>query len=123
MTIGACSPPWSSSVSASTLVDSASPGRKLVDSLFSASEYFPGRFAAPEPSRTRRHTASTTHLARRPAENVSKRDTGGRFLGGAGRCGDLRAYGAAGCGDRPEPRTWLRPTHRIEDDPAVPARI
>src|SRR5215207_4368095 len=33
---------------ASTSVDSASPGRKLVDSLFSASVYLPGRFAAPD---------------------------------------------------------------------------
>src|SRR5215218_1591043 len=75
ITIGACSPPSSSSTMPSTLVDSASPGRNVVDSLFSASEYLPGRFAAPEASSAIRQTARTVNFALRPAANVRYRDT------------------------------------------------
>jgi hypothetical protein len=57
-------------VTASALVDSASPGRNDVDSFFSASENFPGRFAAPMPTIAMIQTAKTTHLARRPAGNA-----------------------------------------------------
>jgi hypothetical protein len=70
ITIGACSPPCSSSVMASAFVDSASPGRNDVDSLFSASLYFPGRFAPNETKRNTSATASTTHFAVRPAATV-----------------------------------------------------
>src|SRR5687768_4372583 len=74
ITIGACSPPCSSSAMPSTLVDSASAGRNVVDSLFSASLYLPGRLAAPEATSATRASASTTHFAVRPAGNVRKRD-------------------------------------------------
>src|SRR5687767_6910539 len=70
ITIGACSPPCSSSVMASALVDSASPGRNDVDSLFSASLYLPGRLAPNETNRKTSAVASTTHFAVRPAATV-----------------------------------------------------
>src|SRR3712207_63317 len=66
MTVGAVSPPWISSVTASAFVDSASPGRKDVDSFFSASLNFSG---SPRPTVAKiaaNQTAQTTHLARRP---------------------------------------------------------
>src|SRR5215207_9063574 len=76
----------------STSVDSASPGRKLVDSLFSASLYLPGRFAA-----------TTTNFALRPAGTVRMRVTGellqgrGPFLPGSEQRGELCRLG-----DRPQ---------------------
>src|SRR5215207_11456435 len=94
MTIGACSPPCSSSEMASTSVDSASPGRKLVDSLFSASVYLPGRFAAPDANSATRQMASTMNLAVRPAGTVRKRDTGKLLWGGEGTRGFYRAASA-----------------------------
>src|SRR5215207_7074490 len=60
----------------STSVDSASPGRKLVDSLFSASLYRPGRFAAPAANSATRHAPTTTNFAVRPAGTVRMRVTG-----------------------------------------------
>src|SRR5215207_3414590 len=75
ITIGACSPPCSSSEIASTLVDSASPGRKDVDSLFSASAYLPGRFAASAPTSTSRQAPRITNFAVRPAGRVMRRVT------------------------------------------------
>ena len=81
ITIGACSPPCSSSEMPSTSVDSASAGRNDVDSLFSASLYLPGRFAAPEANSAIRQTARTTNFAMRPAGNVRKRDTLGSSYG------------------------------------------
>src|ERR687894_3213671 len=76
MTIGACSPPWSSSEMPSTFVDSASAGRNVVDSLFSASEYLPGRLKAFEPTNATIAIASTIHLAVRPDGMVRRRLTG-----------------------------------------------
>src|ERR687893_3250808 len=85
MTIGACSPPCSSSEAPSASVDSASAGRKLVDSLFSASEYLPGRLAAPEANSASRQKPTTRNFALRPAGDVRKRGTAGRAPpGGAG---------------------------------------
>jgi hypothetical protein len=64
-----------------TFVDSASAGRNVVDSLFSASAYLPGRFAAPDANRMSIPATSTTHFAIRPAGNVSKRDKRELLLG------------------------------------------
>src|ERR671914_414116 len=96
MTIAACSPPCSSSVMRSTSVDSASLGRKLVDSLFSASVYLPGRLAAPDATSATRQTASTTNLAVGPAATVRKRDTGAPLGAEGGRVYWSRAASSSG---------------------------
>ncbi len=84
MTVAARSPSCSALVISSALVDSASPGRKEVDSFFSASEYLPGRFVAIIAPTARIQAARTIHLARRPAGKVSrgaKADDGGQAVG------------------------------------------
>ena len=67
MTASACSPfpSWNSSSCSRTTVDSASPGRKLVDSFcWASSNLLPG-FAAT--TRMITHAARTIHLPTRPA--------------------------------------------------------
>src|SRR5215210_1603512 len=67
MTAGASSPPWRSSVAVSAFVDSASPGRNEVDSLFSASANFVGSCAGPAAMKmATSQTTKTTHFARGP---------------------------------------------------------
>ncbi len=62
---GASSPPWSSSDASSALVDSASPGRKEVDSFSSASVNFPGRLSGPAAMKMpTNQIVNTTHFAR-----------------------------------------------------------
>ena len=71
MTIAAFSPSCRSLLTSSAFVDSASPGRNDVDSFFSASENFPGRFVANEAKIAASQISATTHLARRPAGRVN----------------------------------------------------
>src|SRR5918995_4448163 len=103
ITTGACSPPWSSSVMPSAFVDSASPGRNDVDSLFSASANLPGRLAPKEPKSTTSAIASTIHFAVRPAGTV-------RSLAIAWR--SFRGWGVAGfLSERAGPAPWGCPHH------------
>jgi hypothetical protein len=83
-TAAAVSPPWISSTACSAFVDSASPGRKDVDSFCSASAYLVGRSAPMTATMTASQTAPTIHFARRPDARVRSFDMGppGR---GAGR--------------------------------------
>ena len=85
MTIGACSPPCSSSLTASALVDSASDGRNDVDSLFSASEYFPGRSAAMIATTASSQTPATTNLEILPVASVRSRDNPRNYSSSARR--------------------------------------
>src|SRR5690606_18240125 len=55
----------------STRVDSAPAGRKVAGSFFVASWSF--AWYCPSPPAARTHTASTAHLARRPAGSVRRR--------------------------------------------------
>src|SRR3954469_99246 len=99
----------------STLVDSASPGRNVVDSLFSASAYLPGRFRPRETATTSNQRPATTHFARRPAGRVRSLAIEG---GGAGSIGAAEARRA---GSRPNAlREQRRELVRLGDRP--PAR-
>src|SRR5918995_2862550 len=98
ITIGACSPPCSSSVMVRALVDSASPGRNDVDSLFSASVNFPGRFAPNEAKRTTSATARMTHFAVRPAGMVRSLAIGGDLLV---RSGEVSGFVSEAAGRAP----------------------
>ena len=103
-TIGACSPPCSSSVTSSALVDSASPGRNDVDSFFSASANLPGRFGADRARRRRRsQSAGDDPLgAVRPAGRVRRRDIGRADPTGSEPCRLSRAARElVRLGDRP----------------------
>ena len=62
------SPPWNFVVTARTLVDSAFPGRNDDDSFFSTDSSLPANGAMT--IATTSHTASTTHLPRRPVVNA-----------------------------------------------------
>jgi hypothetical protein len=82
ITAGASSPPWSSSVAWSALVDSASPGRNDVDSLSSASVNLPGRLAGPEAMKiATSQIRKTTHLARRPVAMAKIERRSGFMIG------------------------------------------
>ena len=78
ITIGACSPSWSSSAVVSALVDSASDGRNDVDSLFSASENLPGRFAPMIATTATSQIPATTNFEVLPVARVSSLDIVGR---------------------------------------------
>jgi hypothetical protein len=73
--MGASSPFVSFSVCSSALVDSASAGRKEVDSFCSASENFPGRLNANDAKITSSHARATNHLARGRPGRVKSQDT------------------------------------------------
>src|SRR5829696_9840799 len=71
MTAGASSPPWRSSVAVRAFVDSASPGKNDVDSLFSASANLVGSCAGPTAMKIPiSQIRKTTHLDRRPVATV-----------------------------------------------------